>query len=221
MLKLTDELVIKYDSLIMSIVNKFAQNYNREDLYQVGRNALLKASLKYDENANVKFSTFSYKYILGEILKYIREDKNLHVSRDMIRLNRNIKVAEERYYMSYGKYPSSYELSLLLKENENKIKEVLNLCQNTDSLDEKNDYGDNELSLYDVTYDKDKVDSIDLISLKYALSELSKEDRDLIYQRYFEDKTQTEIAEKMNISQVKVYRMEKKILDELNSKMCA
>ena len=156
MLKLTDELVIKYDSLIMSIVNKFAQNYNREDLYQVGRNALLKASLKYDENANVKFSTFSYKYILGEILKYIREDKNLHVSRDMIRLNRNIKVAEERYYMSYGKYPSSYELSLLLKENENKIKEVLNLCQNTDSLDEKNDYGDNELSLYDVTYDKDK-----------------------------------------------------------------
>lgn len=221
MLKLTDELVIKYDSLIMSIVNKFAQNYNREDLYQVGRNALLKASLKYDENANVKFSTFSYKYILGEILKYIREDKNLHVSRDMIRLNRNIKVAEERYYMSYGKYPSSYELSLLLKENENKIKEVLNLCQNTDSLDEKNDYVDNELSLYDVTYDKDKVDSIDLISLKYALSELSKEDRDLIYQRYFEDKTQTEIAEKMNISQVKVYRMEKKILDELNSKMCA
>ena len=221
MLKLTDELVIKYDSLIMSIVNKFAQNYNREDLYQVGRNALLKASLKYDENANVKFSTFSYKYILGEILKYIREDKNLHVSRDMIRLNRNIKVAEERYYMSYGKYPSSYELSLLLKENENKIKEVLNLCQNTDSLDEKNDYGDNELSLYDVTYDKDKVDSIDLISLKYALSELSKEDRNLIYQRYFEDKTQTEIAEKMNISQVKVYRMEKKILDELNSTMCA
>lgn len=221
MLKLTDELVIKYDSLIMSIVNKFAQNYNREDLYQVGRNALLKASLKYDENANVKFSTFSYKYILGEILKYIREDKNLHVSRDMIRLNRNIKVAEERYYMSYGKYPSSYELSLLLKENENKIKEVLNLCQNTDSLDEKNDYVDNELSLYDVTYDKDKVDSIDLISLKYALSELIKEDRDLIYQRYFEDKTQTEIAEKMNISQVKVYRMEKKILDELNSKMCA
>ena len=221
MLKLTDELVIKYDSLIMSIVNKFAQNYNREDLYQVGRNALLKASLKYDENANVKFSTFSYKYILGEILKYIREDKNLHVSRDMIRLNRNIKVAEERYYMSYGKYPSSYELSLLLKENENKIKEVLNLCQNTDSLDEKNDYGDNELSLYDVTYDKDKVDSIDLISLKYALSELSKEDRNLIYQRYFEDKTQTEIAEKMNISQVKVYRMEKKILDELNSKLCA
>ena len=153
MLKLTDELVIKYDSLIMSIVNKFAQNYNREDLYQVGRNALLKASLKYDENANVKFSTFSYKYILGEILKYIREDKNLHVSRDMIRLNRNIKIAEERYYMSYGKYPSSYELSLLLKENENKIKEVLNLCQNTDSLDEKNDYGDNELSLDDVTYD--------------------------------------------------------------------
>lgn len=221
MLKLTDELVIKYDSLIMSIVNKFAQNYNREDLYQVGRNALLKASLKYDENANVKFSTFSYKYILGEILKYIREDKNLHVSRDMIRLNRNIKVAEERYYMSYGKYPSSYELSLLLKENENKIKEVLNLCQNTDSLDEKNDYGDNELSLYDVTYDKDKVDSIDLISLKYALNELKEEDRNLIYQRYFEDKTQTEIAEKMNISQVKVYRMEKKILDELNSKMCA
>lgn len=221
MLKLTNELVIKYNSLIMSIVNKFAQNYNREDLYQVGMNALLKASLKYDENTNVKFSTFSYKYILGEILKYIREDKNLHISRDMIKLNRNIKVAQERYYMSYGKYPSSYELSILLKENENKINEVLNLYQNTDSLDEKIEYSDNDLTLYDVTCDKNKIDNIDLISLKYALNELKEEDRNLIYQRYFEDKTQTEIAEDMNISQVKVYRMERKILDELNSKMCA
>lgn len=221
MLKLTDELVIKYDSLIMSIVNKFAQNYNREDLYQVGRNALLKASLKYDESTGIKFSTFSYKYILGEILKYLREDKNLHISRDMIKLSRNIKIAEEKYYLSYGKYPNSYELSILLKENENKINEVLNLCQNTESLDEKSDYSDNDLTLYDVTYNENKIDDIDLISLKYALNELNEEDRSLIYQRYFENKTQTEIAESLNISQVKVYRMERKILDELNSKMCA
>ena len=67
----------------------------------------------------------------------------------------------------------------------------------------------------------DKLDKIDLISLKEALSNLKKEDQKLIYQRYYEGKTQTEIAKENNISQVKVYRLERKILDDLSDKLCA
>lgn len=219
MLKLTDELVLKYDSLVASIVNKYAQNYNREDLYQVGRKALQIASEKYDPGMNVKFSTFSYKYILGEILKYIREDKNIHISREMLKLSRNVRIAYEKFYINLGRYPSSYELSLILNESEEKIIEVLNLNQNTESLDEQSEYDDNNLSLYDTLASKENVDNIDLISLKDALKELKETDRNLIYQRYYEEKTQTELAKEMNISQVKVYRMEKKILDELYEKI--
>ena len=71
----------------------------------------------------------------------------------------------------------------------------------------------------DKIYVEESISNEDLISLKDALKELKEEDRKLIYERYFEDKTQTEIAKEMNISQVKVYRMERKILDELNDMM--
>ena len=72
-----------------------------------------------------------------------------------------------------------------------------------------------------VVQSKEYLDKIDLISLKEALSNLKKEDQKLIYQRYYEGKTQTEIAKENNISQVKVYRLERKILDDLSDKLCA
>ena len=218
MLKLNNELIMQYEKLVLSIVNKYASNYNREDLYQVGMNTLVSIAPKYDENSGVKFSTYAYKYILGEILKYLRDDKNIHVSREFISLNRKINVAIDHFYKTFGYVPTTKELSKITSIEEDKIMEVLSVNQNTESLDKTYDDG---LTLFDKVSSIDKVSKDDLISLKYALSELSAEDRDLIYQRYYEEKTQTEIANEMNISQVKVYRMERKILDELNSKISA
>lgn len=218
MLKLTNELVMQYEKLVLSIVNKYASNYNREDLYQVGMNTLAQIAPKYDEKSGVKFSTYAYKYILGEILKYLRDDKNIHVSREFISLNRKIKIAIDHFYKTFGYMPTTEELSKITSIEADKITEVLSVNQNTESLDKTYDDG---LTLFDKVSSIDKVSKDDLISLKYALSELSAEDRDLIYQRYYEEKTQTEIANEMNISQVKVYRMERKILDELNSKIAA
>lgn len=219
MLKLTNELVLKYDSLVASIVNKYAQNYNREDLYQVGRKALKIASEKYDPSMNTKFSTFSYKYILGEILEYLRKDKNIHISREILNLSRKVKIATETFYINMGKNPSSIELSKILNEPEEKIIEVLNLNQNTESLELRTEYDEGETTLYDKVAIEEKIDKIDLISLKDALNELSPIDRKLIYERYYEDKTQTELAREMNVSQVRVYRMERKILDDLYDKI--
>lgn len=220
MLDQKEKLVLSCEKLVLSIVNKYASNYNREDLYQVGMEKLENIVLKYNSNLGVKFSTYAYDHILGAILDYIRKDKNLHISRDVISLTRKINIANDHYYKSFGHNPSTEELSKILGVEENKIIRALSIDQNTESLEKTYDEDEN-ITLADKIYIKESVEKEDLISLKYALKELNEEDRNLIYQRYFEDKTQTEIAKEMNISQVKVYRMERKILDELNDMMKA
>lgn len=219
MLKLTNELIKDYEKLVISIVNKYASNYNREDLYQVGINKLIQMSKSYDSSIGVKFSTYAYKHILGEILKYIREDKNIKVSRDIITLNRKIKKISDEFYLNIGRYPNVLEISELVGESPKKIEDVLNTYQYTESLDKEIELNDSTVTLKDIVSTDEKIDKLDLISLRDALSNLSEEDRYLIYQRYYENKTQTELAKEMNISQVKVYRMERKILDELQNEM--
>lgn len=220
MLTLTNEMMKLYESKIMFIVNKYSNNYNKEDLISQGKLGLIKASKNYDENLGIKFSTFSEKYILGEILEYIRNDKNIKVSRDFIRLKKRVDIAINHYYENKKRYPTIKELSYLLNESESKILDVINTNQNVSSIDES--INDNEdILLKDTISKEEKIDIIDLISLKDALNELSNEDRKLINERYYNGKTQTEIASELNTSQVKVYRMEKKILDELNLKIAS
>ena len=72
------------EKLVYSIISKYANNSNREDLFQVGMIGAIIAYNKYDESLGVKYSTFAYKYILGEVLKYLREDRSIHISRDII-----------------------------------------------------------------------------------------------------------------------------------------
>jgi len=110
---------------------------------------------------------------------------------------------------------------MIVNEEKSKVLEVLNLNQNVQSIDESVNEDNDNISIKDVIASEEKLDKIDLISLKEALSNLKKEDQKLIYQRYYEGKTQTEIAKENNISQVKVYRLERKILDNLSDKLCA
>lgn len=215
-----EKLVLSCEKLVLSIVNKYASNYNKEDLYQVGMEKLENIVSNYDPSLGVKFSTYAYNHILGAVLDYIRKDKNIHISREIISLTRKINIASDQYYKNFGRNPNTEELSKILDIEESKIIKVLNIDQNTESLDKTYDE-DEGITLADKISIEDSIEKEDLISLKYALKELKEDDRNLIYQRYFEDKTQTEIAKEMNISQVKVYRMERKILDELNDMMKA
>ncbi len=215
---MTNDLILSYERLVLSIVNKYANNYNRDDLYQVAMKKLNEVALNFNPDLGVKFSSYAYKHILGEILDYIRKDRSIHISREIITISSKIKIASEHFYKSFGRNPNTLELSKILKIDEDKIVNVLNTNLSIDSLEKSIDEESN-VTLADKIYKEDKISKDDLISLKDALSELSNNDRKLIYERYFEDKTQTEIAKEMNLSQVKVYRMERKILDELNSKM--
>ena len=220
MIKLTNEMVLLLDSKVSYIVNKYSHGYNKDDLIQVGRLGIKKASENYDETLGVKFSTFCEKYILGEILKYIREDKNIKVSRDFIKIKKKIDIAKEHYFISTGKYPSVEELELLVGESSKKIIEVLEFDQNTKSINSNID-NESDLTLEDMIEEKQNIDLVDKISLNDALNDLNDYDRKLILERYYNGKTQTELANEMNISQVKVYRMERRILDELNDKLAA
>ena len=218
MIKLTNEMVVLLETKVSYIVNKYAQNYNKEDLLQAGKMGIVKASQNYDESIGVKFSTFCEKYILGEILKYIREDKNIRVSRDFIRIKKKIDIAKEHIFMKTGSIPSVEELSKLINEDEEKIKEVLEFDQNIRSIDINID-NDSDLTLADIVKEEEKIDKIDIISLNDALNDLNDEDRMIIEERYYNGKTQTELASELNISQVKVYRMERRILDDLNDRL--
>ena len=220
MLKLTNEMVELLDSKVSYIVNKYAQNYNREDLIQAGKMGIVKAAQNYEESIGVKFSTFCEKYILGEILKYIREDKNIKVSRDFVKLKKKIDIAKEHFIMKIGRNPTTIELSYIIGVDEKKIIDVLGFDQNIRSIDMSID-NDSDLTLSDMIKDDEKLDNIDIISLNDALKDLTTEERKIIEERYYNGKTQTELASEMNISQVKVYRMERRILDDLNDKLAA
>ena len=218
MLKLTNEMVELLDSKVSYIVNKYAQNYNREDLIQAGKMGIVKAAQNYEESIGVKFSTFCEKYILGEILKYIREDKNIKVSRDFIKLKKKIDIAKAHFIMKIGRNPTTIELSYIIGVDEKKIIDVLGFDQNIRSIDMSID-NDSDLTLSDMIKEDEKLDNIDIISLNDALKDLTTEERKIIEERYYNGKTQTELASEMNISQVKVYRMERRILDDLNDKL--
>ena len=183
---LTNELAVEMETKVSFIVNKYASSYNREDLMQAGKMGVIKAANNFDPTLGIKFSTFCEKYILGEVLKYLREDKNIKISRDIFKLKKKVDIARDHYFKSKGEYPSLDILCMIVNEEKSKVLEVLNLNQNVQSIDES-----------------------------------VNEDQKLIYQRYYEGKTQTEIAKENNISQVKVYRLERKILDDLSDKLCA
>lgn len=220
MIKISNDMLLLQEKKVLYIVNKYAQNHNREDLIQAGRMGVIKAAENFDDSQGVKFSTFCEKYILGEVLKYIREDKNIRVSRDFIRLKRKIDIAREGFLANTLREPTVEELSILINEDVNKISEALNINQNVRSIDESIDNSEN-LTLADTISQEEAIDRIDLINLNDALSSLEDSDRKIIEERYYNGKTQTELAKEMNISQVKVYRLERKILDNLNDKLAA
>lgn len=218
MLTLTDDIITNYERLVYSIVNKYSNESNKEDLFQVGMIGVINASKKYNSNIGVKFTSFAYKYILGEILKYLREDKNIRVSRDILNDYRKICLEKDRIYKEYGRTSNDYEISNNLDISLERINEVYNYNEKEISIntiisdDEKN-------TLEDIIYRKDNIDKNDLIDLKYALKDLTYNEKKLIYERYFNNRTQTDIAKENNIPQVKVYRLERKILDKLKDKI--
>lgn len=210
--------ILKYENLVLSYANKFRYYYDIEDLKQVGMVGLMKAIENYKTGSNTKFTTYAYLWIKGEILKYIREDKNIKINRDMIKLSKVIEDVKNTLRHKLLREPTLEEISLFSEIDISVIQEVEMSKEFVLSLDYivNNDEDGKDLNLYDtVSYYENGYNS-EILDLKNALNQLNPDEQQLIKYRYFDDMTQSEASKLMGVTQVKVSREEAKILKKLN-----
>lgn len=197
-------------NMIYKIASKYSNYYNIEDLYQVGVIGLLEAYKNYDKNSNAKFTSYSYMYILGNIVEFIKKDRAVKVSDNVTKLYKAYEKSKEFLTQSYQRDPTISEISEFMKVDEKLIYDIILSKERVSSLDEK--VSDTEYDSYEVI-GEDSRDSIDnKIILNNSLSKLDDVDKKIIEYRYYSDYTQSETAKFMNMTQVQVSRRESKAL---------
>ena len=216
-----EEELLKYENLILAYANKFHYYYDIEDLKQVGMIGLKKAYDNYKENSNTKFSSYAYLWIKGEILKYIREDRNIKTNRNLLKIAKIVEDVSNTLRHKLLREPTLEEISLFSEIDISLIQEALMSKQFVLSFDYivNSDDGDKDVNLYDAIPYQEKGFNEDVLDLKEALTRLSEEEQRLIKYRYFEDMTQSETSKMMGLSQVKVSREESKILQKLRKEV--
>lgn len=208
--------ILQYENLVRKIISKYNYYGDYEDLYQVGMMGLMKA-LKNYKYKGAKFSTYAYQYIIGEVTSFIRENNPIKISKDVIRLSKEINKCREVLYQKLGRTPTDLEVSLITEIDEEKIAEIREVMKQVESLDYVNE--ENSESVYNsISVDDYNLDSTHL-DLQNELNNLEKEERDLIYKRYYEGYTQSELSEYLGMSQVQISRKESKVLEKLKVKL--
>lgn len=219
-----EKIVENNSGLVWSIVNRFlGRGYPKEDLYQIGCIGLIKSIQRFDTSYDVKISTYAVPYIVGEIKKFIRDDGLVKVSRSIKELNSKIKQIQEDYLRKKGEEISISEIAKILNVSKQEIIVALDAIRPLESIDEEvyqNDSQGKETKISKISNNKDEANSIiDKLLLKELLEELSEKEKEIIKLRYYQEKTQTEVARILGISQVQVSRIEKKILLSMRSKL--
>lgn len=216
-----EEELLKYENLILSYASKFRYYYDIEDLKQVGMIGLKKAYDNYKDNSNTKFSSYAYLWIKGEILKYIREDRNIKANRNLLKIAKMVEDVSNTLRHKLLREPTLEEISLFSEIDISLIQEALVSKQFVLSFDYivNSDDGDKDVNLYDAIPYQEKGYNEDILDLREALTRLPEEEQRLIRYRYFEDMTQSETSKMMGLSQVKVSREESKILQKLKKEV--
>lgn len=204
-----ENLIEIFNNLILKICYSFTSDKDEiEDLYQAGVIGLLKAKKNYDDNRNVKFSTFAYKYIYGEIYEVFNSNKAFKTNKDTIKLYKLIQKTSDYLSQKNKCHPSTKDISNYLKIDENIIEDNIIKMSSLLSLD--NLYNESSTNgLYTQNFN---------VELDEYLNELSEEEKKVILYKYYEGYTQSEIAKKLNISQVTVSRCESKSLEKMRKK---
>lgn len=205
--------------LIWSVVRRFqGRGCDAEDLFQIGSIGLLKCIDHFDLNRDVRFSTYAVPLIVGEIKRFLRDDGMVKVSRSLKEINYKVKKETEKYQKEHHRAPTLQEISATLQIEESDILMAMESGQEVSSLHQVIYQSDgDEIHLEDkIEQQADEIEkAVDRMYISQLLTSLPLKERELIEMRYFENKTQTAIAEKLGISQVQVSRLEKKILKKL------
>ncbi len=215
---MNENLILENQNLIYGLMKFYSFYPNKEDLFQAGRLGMLEAYTKYNPNLNIKFTTFAYKYILGEMRKLIREDKTLKINRNLQALNSKIEKASMYLSQQLGYFPSNKDIAQFLEIPEELVIEALNTPKTIHSLDEPLTSNGKEINLLDTISIEEK-NKDELMMLKTELENLSPSEQELILKRYYEGYTQQETAEMLGKSQVQVYRQEQKVFKKLKDRM--
>lgn len=206
--------------LVLKVAYRFKNTeYDLQDLFQIGVIGLIKAIEGFDLSRNVKFSTYAFSRILGQIRLHLRDDGMINVSRSLKKIARVVKQKEEELEKQLNRPPTINEIAEETGYSRDKIVQALEADKNPSSIYKPffQDEG-SELQLIDSLdnkADEKDITNIDKINLMEVLQKLDERSRKIIYLRYFKDWTQEEVGEKIGISQVQVSRLEKRILRRL------
>ncbi len=211
-----DRLVMENMGLIWSIVRRFSgRGHELEDLFQIGSIGLLKAIDKFDTSYEVKLSTYAVPMIAGEIKRFLRDDGMIKVSRSLKEAAGKAKLAAQRLQETSGREPTIEEVAAEIGISSEELVMAMESQCEVESLHKTIYQGDgNAITLMDKLEETTDANEelLNRMALEELLGALGENERKLIEMRYFEEKTQMEIAKEMGISQVQVSRMEKKIL---------
>lgn len=214
-----EQLIKLHSGLIWNVVRRFTgRGIEAEDLYQIGAIGLINAINKFDFSYEVRFSTYAVPLISGEIKRFLRDDGMIKVSRTLKENQWKIKKAMEAFRKEQGREPAVSELALQLAMEPEEIMLALEAVVEIDSMEQSYYAKDGkEIALQDrlASEKNEQEELMDQLYLQQLLDKLEMRDRTLIRLRYFENKTQTQVAEALNISQVQVSRLEKRILRQL------
>lgn len=207
--------------LVLSIIQRFSNSgENIDDLFQIGCIGLMKAIDHFDVTLNVKFSTYAVPMIIGEIRRYLRDNNSIRVSRSIRDTAYKAIYTKELMMKKSDKEPTVEEIAEKLDVEPEDIVYALDAIQSPVSLYEPvyAESGDTLYIMDQISDKKNKEDNwIEEISLKAAVNRLSEREHKIINMRYFEGKTQMEVAEEINISQAQVSRLEKKALRSMRN----
>lgn len=221
--KARTQLVEENVGLVWCVVKRFyGRGTEPEDLFQIGSIGLLKAIDKFDLSYEVKFSTYAVPMISGEIKRFLRDDGMIKVSRSLKELAYKAYLAKEEMQERLNREPTVEELAKKLKVEKEELALALESGGEVESLHKPIYQKDgNEIQLMDKLEEKEGQEEkiLNHMLLKQLLEQLEKEERQLIYMRYFANKTQSEVGKILGISQVQVSRLEKKILGNLRGKI--
>ena len=217
------QLVQENAGLVWCVVKRFLhRGAEAEDLFQIGNIGLLKAIDKFDLSYEVKFSTYAVPMISGEIKRFLRDDGMIKVSRSLKELAYKSCACRERLQEAWGREPTITEIASELKVETEELLMAMDASSEIESLHKPIYQKEGqELRLMDKLPEQEEQEDriLDHMLLQELLTYLEKEERRLIYLRYFANQTQSQVGKELGISQVQVSRMEKKILKNLRERI--
>lgn len=217
-----DQLVVDNMGLVWSIVRRFqGRGLDMEDLFQIGSIGLLKAIDKFDLSYEVRFSTYAVPMITGEIKRFLRDDGMIKVSRSVKEMGMRVKIVREALCASMGREPTLEEIAAEIGASREEVAASIEAGAEVESLYKtinKNDEA--SIRLMDKIEDRDESQEklLNHMVLEKLIGQLGEKEKEIIVRRYYQNQTQTQVAQALNISQVQVSRLEKKILKQMREK---